>query len=149
MKPSMISKIAFLSFSIFLASYAFAANKGSLHVISPVDVSGKKLPAGDYTVVWEGSGDSVELKIMNGRKLMATAPAKLVTLAKPSSDDSILVNTNDGVRRLWQIRFSGKTLVLEIVGVSGIAPDQKELQPSTTPDQKRSLAVDPDRRPPV
>ncbi len=130
MKPSLISRSAFLGFAIFLASNTFAANKGSLHVLSPVDVSGKKVPAGEYTVEWEGSGDNVELKIMAGKKIIATAPAKLVTMTRPSSEDSALVNTSDGVRRLWQIRFSGKTLVLEIVGVPGVVTDQQDRRPA-------------------
>ncbi len=54
MKTSQTLKIPLAALALLVASSAFAANKGSLHVSSPEDVAGKQLAAGDYSVRWEG-----------------------------------------------------------------------------------------------
>jgi HAMP domain-containing protein len=113
MKIASILKGGLLGLALLLATSAFAANKGSLQVSSPVSVAGKQLAAGDYTVKWEGAGPSVEVSIMQGKNTLAKVPAKVVALDNPSSYDSAVVNTNgDGSR------FSGKKFALEISGES-------------------------------
>ena len=54
---------ALMSFAMLFATTAYAANKGSLHVQSTTMAGKTQLPAGDYTVQWEGTGPDVELKI--------------------------------------------------------------------------------------
>lgn len=122
MKASKIFNLALISLAMLQATSAFAANKGSLQVDSPTNVAGKQLTAGDYTVRWEGAGPSVDVKIMQGNKVLATVPAKLIILDSASSYDAAVVNNNgDGSRSLSQIRFSGKKFALEIGGESSAA----------------------------
>jgi hypothetical protein len=103
--------------TLLLATNAFAANKGSLHVSAPENVAGEQLAAGDYTVRWEESGPSVELKIMQGNKVAATAPAKIIPLKNVSAENSVVVLTlDDGSRSLSEIFLSGKGFALEIGG---------------------------------
>ena len=52
-----------IGFAMLLTANAFAANKGSMQVQSPVIVDETQLPAGDYTVQWEGTGPDLELTI--------------------------------------------------------------------------------------
>jgi hypothetical protein len=100
-----------------LATSAFAANQGSLNVTNPESVAGERLPAGQYKVRWEGTGPSVELSIMRGKKVVATVPAVLVPLHDPSLSDSVVVLVDaQGSRRLTQIFLSGKRVAVEIVG---------------------------------
>ena len=122
MKASRILKGAMVGLAMLLATSAFAvaASKGSLQVSAAVNVAGKQLPAGNYSLQWQGSGPNVELNIMQGKKLIATVPAKIVSLPQAASYDSAVVSTSsDGSRMLSQIRFSGKTLALEVSGGAG------------------------------
>src|SRR5262249_11059575 len=82
------SKSLFLGLALLLATSAFAANKGSLQVQEPINVNGTKLAPGDYKVQWDGTGPSVELSIMQGKKVVAKVPAHVVDLDKPSSLDA-------------------------------------------------------------
>ena len=51
---------------------------------------------------------------MKGKKVVATVPARVVTLDQSASMDTSVVRTNDdGSRSLTQARFSGKKLALE------------------------------------
>jgi len=115
MNASKISKGLLLGLALLLATSVFAANKGSLLVSSPVTVNGTQLPAGDYTVKWDGAGPNVELNILRGKNVVATVPARMVDLEKSSSRDSLITNVaSDGRKTLNEIRFSGKKYALAI-----------------------------------
>jgi hypothetical protein len=116
MKFQNISKSLLLGLALLLATSAFAAsNKGSMQLLDPVNVSGKQLPAGEYSVKWDGSGPNVEVNIMKGNKVVATTPARLIDLsAKPTRDSAVVKNNDDGSRSLAEIHFGGKTYGLAI-----------------------------------
>jgi hypothetical protein len=108
------SKQLVLGAALLLATGAFAANKGAVTVSTPVQVAGKELSAGKYDLQWEGNGPAVEASIMKGKKVVATVPARIVTLEQSPNSDSAVIRTNDdGSRALAQARFSGKKLALE------------------------------------
>jgi hypothetical protein len=120
MKTSRIVQGAWLGLAIMLASSAFAAEKGSLYLMSPVNVAGKQLDAGDYTVRWEGTGSTVDVRIMQGKKSLAVVPATVVPLdSAPSSNAAVVRTDDDGIRNLVQIRFSGRKFALENKGGLG------------------------------
>jgi hypothetical protein len=116
MKFAKFSKGLLLGLALVLATGAFAAsNKGSVQIIDPVTVSGKQLRPGDYSVQWDGSGPNVELSIMQGKKVVATTPARLIDLSKTPNGNSAVVKTNeDGSRSLSEIHFGGKKYALAI-----------------------------------
>jgi len=116
MKLTNISKGLLLGLTILLATSLFASsNKGSLQTLSAVTVSGKTLPAGDYSLNWQGSGSNVQLNILKGKKVIATTPARLVDLSQaPASDVAIIKSNTDGSRSLQEVRFGGKKYALQI-----------------------------------
>jgi hypothetical protein len=72
-----------------------AAPKNSANVTftEAVTINGASVPPGDYSVVWQGTGPSVEATILQGKKVLASAPATLVN-AKSRYDGA--VETSDG-----------------------------------------------------
>jgi hypothetical protein len=116
MKFQNISKSLLLGLALLLATSAFAAaNKGSLQLGSTVTVSGTQLSAGEYSVKWDGNGPTVELNILQGNKVVASTPARLIDLSqKQSVDNAVVKNNADGTRSLAEIRFSGKKYALAI-----------------------------------
>ena len=116
MKFQSVSKSLLLGLALLLATSAFAAaNKGSLALSSAVTVSGTQLSPGDYSVKWDGNGPNVELTILQGNKVVATTPARLVDLSqKQSVDNAVVKNNADGTKSLAKIRFSGKKVALAI-----------------------------------
>lgn len=117
MKLANVSKGLLLSMTLLLTTSLFAANKnqGSLSTLSAVTVNGKALPAGDYSVKWEGTGSNVQLNIFKGKEVVATAPARLVNLDQSASGDAAVVKDNgNGSKSLAEIRFSGKKYALQI-----------------------------------
>jgi hypothetical protein len=59
---------------------AFAKTKDSANVEldQRVEVAGTQLAPGQYKVAWEGTGPNVTVSFAEGKKTIATAPAKLV-----------------------------------------------------------------------
>ena len=114
MKFANISKGLLLGLALLLATGAFAVvNKGSMQITDSVTVSGKQLPAGDYSVKWDGNGPNVELNILKGSKIVLTTSARLIDLSqKPETDAAVVKNNTDGSRSLTEIHFSGKKYAL-------------------------------------
>ena len=117
MKFSHFFKIMTLAAVLALTTGAFAAggvHKGSLQVNDPVQVNGKQLKAGEYTVIWDGEGPAVSLHFMLNGKEVATAPATVVQLDQKASTDAAEVKAAAGDRQLSALRFSGKKFELDL-----------------------------------
>ena len=109
------SKRLFLGLALLLATSAFAANKGSLQIQEPTSVNGTKLAPGDYKIEWDGTGPSVELSIMQGKKLITKVPAHVVDLNRPAQNDAAVVkNSEDGTKTLSEVRLSGKKFAFAV-----------------------------------
>jgi hypothetical protein len=115
MKLSKSFQSVLIGSAFLLATDAFAANKGTLHVSSPEIVAGERLAAGDYTVRWDDSGSTTQLRIMQRAKVLVAAPARILALDSASTSDSVVVDVEaDGSRRVSQIFFAGQKLALQI-----------------------------------
>ena len=115
MKLNNLAKTVVLGLAVLLASSAFASNnKGSLLVGEAFEVNGQQLPAGEYQVRWDGTGSTVEISFMQGKKELAKTSAKVVALDKTSYGDSAVVDHNSGKAAISEIRFSGKKFALVI-----------------------------------
>jgi hypothetical protein len=117
MKFSHSFKVMTLASALLLATGAFAAgaaHKGSFQVSDSIQVNGKQLQAGEYTVSWDGEGPAVNLHFMKGGKEVATAPATVVKLDQKASQDAAEVKGSASDRQLTALRFSGKTYELDL-----------------------------------
>jgi len=115
MKFATVSKTVMMGLTLLLASSAFAATKANLTLNNPTSVNGTRLKAGDYRLEWDGTGPNVEVSFLQGKKVVAKAPAKVVDLPTPSQNDAALINKNDdGTTSLAGARFHGKKYALEV-----------------------------------
>ena len=82
---------------------------------NPTSINGTKLKPGDYKLVWDGTGPDVEVSIMQGKTVLAKAPAKLVDLSSPAANNAAVVKRNDdGTTTLAGARFEGKKFAIEL-----------------------------------
>lgn len=118
MKSSLFSKIIFATLALALTTSAFAASdshKGSFEIGEATQVNGTTLPAGEYTAQWEGAGPAVQVNIMQGKKVVATAPAQVVNLDSKASDTQAeVLNGDNGDRELKALQFAGKKISLHL-----------------------------------
>jgi len=119
MKSSLFSKLMFATLALALTTSAIAASsdshKSNFEISAATQVNGTELPAGDYTAKWEGSGPTVQVSIMQGKKVVATVPAQVVALDRPASNTQAEIKSNsNGDRELTSLQFSGKKFSLEL-----------------------------------
>ena len=97
-----------------LAGNALAATKASMDLLHPASISGTQLPAGNYTLQWDGQGDQVQVQILQGKKTVATVSAHVVKVDHPVRENSVMVTPNgDGSQTVMRINFSKKDFALE------------------------------------
>jgi hypothetical protein len=120
MKLATVSKSLVAGLALFLASSAFAATTGHMELQNPTLVNGTQLKAGDYKLEWDGTGPDVEVSVMQGKKVVAKVPAKVVELkTKAQSNSAIVSNNTDGTSSLAGVHFAGKTTALELPQTGG------------------------------
>jgi hypothetical protein len=120
MKLANVSKGLLLGLGLLLATSILVAsdtNKGSLTTMSDVTLNGKVLPAGEYTLRWEGTGPNVQLNILKGKNVVATTAAQRVDIDKsPDSNAAVVKDNSDGSRSLSEVRLAGKKYVFRLGG---------------------------------
>lgn len=123
MKLSRIFLGAFAG-SLLLASGALAQEeKAKLNLPETVTVAGQQLTPGEYKLTWNGTGPSVELKIVKGKQVV-TVPARVVQEANTTISNSYGARKEaDGSRTLTTIYFSGKKYNLEIAGAQSASTE--------------------------
>jgi hypothetical protein len=88
-----------------------AAPKNSANVTftETVTINGTAVPPGDYHIVWQGTGPSVEATILQGKKVVASAPATLVN-SKYEHDAVETTDGNDNSKVLEAVDWGNRSL---------------------------------------
>jgi hypothetical protein len=118
MKWNRLAKSVVLGLAVLLATSAFASNKGSLNLQEDALVNGQRIPAGNYQLRWEGTGPEVELSFVQGKKVVAKTPAKVVERAQAANYDSAIVDRSGQNPSVTEVRFGGKKYALQIGGAA-------------------------------
>jgi hypothetical protein len=102
-----------LAVAVLLSTAAFAGNKSqSLYLGDATQLNGKQLPAGNYQLKWKGNGPEVQVQFLKGKKVVATAPAKLEQATATPEKDAAVIDMASGSRSLTEARFAGKNYKL-------------------------------------
>jgi hypothetical protein len=94
--------------AVLLPLVALAAdkNEGRISLSAPTQLGSQQIKPGDYKVEWDGSGPSVQVRILRGSKVVATSTASLTEQKTPVPSDQVVLETQDnGTRTLRQIDF--------------------------------------------
>jgi hypothetical protein len=104
--------LAFVTLSLSVGVFAKDENEGRFTVSDSVQIGSNQLTAGEYKASWEGSGPDVQVKILRGKNVVASAPAKLVD--EPSGQNSITRAASS--RLVQEIHFGSlhKSLVFSL-----------------------------------
>lgn len=111
----MKAKSLFVLAMLSLPALTFAADKKStsVQIPQPVTVAGTQIAPGNYKLVWEGNGPDVTVTFLNGKKTVATAPAKLVNSQNNQAGAIETVATSDKTQVLKAVDLSKQTIEFE------------------------------------
>ncbi len=96
-------------------------NEGKFTVSEPVQVGSTQLKPGDYKVQWEGSGDAVQVKILQGKKTVATTSGKVVNHDQAAPYNAVILRGATSQKSINEIDFGNRkdALVLTDAQMSG------------------------------
>lgn len=97
-----------LALVLSLSAVMFAKDnktEGKFTLRDSVQLGSTQLRPGDYKATWEGTGSEVQVKLFQGKNVVATSPAKLVD--KSDSQDSVSVGSANGTKTLEEVDFGG------------------------------------------
>ena len=97
--------LALIVFALSLSAFAKDRNEGKFTLSEAASVGSTQLHPGDYKATWEGSGSDVQVKILQGKNVVAASPAKLAD--NPTHQDAVTVKGESGSRSIDQIDFAG------------------------------------------
>jgi hypothetical protein len=102
-----IALLALVTFTLSLGAFAKDRNEGKFTLSDTAQVGSTQLKPGDYKVTWDGTGSDVQVKILQGKNVVATTSAKLVDKSF-GADAVTLGNGNGGVKTLDEIDFGNR-----------------------------------------
>jgi hypothetical protein len=102
--------LVFVAFSLSSGVFAKDRNEGKFSLTEAAQIGSTQLKAGDYKVTWEGTGSDVQVKILQGKDVVATTSAKLVNRSLPQ--DAVTLGGTSGRKTLEEIDFAGKKQAL-------------------------------------
>lgn len=103
--------LAVVAFTLSLGTFAKDRNEGKFSLTEPAQIGSTQLKAGDYKVTWEGTGADVQVKILQGKNVVATASAKLVD--KSLGTDAVTLGSPSGsLKTVEEIDFSNRKQAL-------------------------------------
>jgi hypothetical protein len=86
---------------------AATKSQESLSLSNPATIGSSQLQPGQYKVVWEGNGPEVQVSFLQGKKTVATVPAKLVEHAATYNS----IETADNNSKILSIAWKKQSLV--------------------------------------
>lgn len=111
--------LAAMAMLLPLSALAKDSNEGKFTISEPVQVGAIQLKPGDYKVQWDGSGDAVQVKILQGKKTVATTSGKVINHDQAAPYNAVILK--DGGKAINEIDFGNRkeSLVLTDSPMSG------------------------------
>jgi hypothetical protein len=101
-----IAIVAVLASGLSLNAFAKDKNETRVTLSDAVQVGTTDLKPGDCTLQWEGNGPDVQVKILKGKNVVATVPAKLGQ-GTSGRANAITTRTVNNVKTLDEVDFAG------------------------------------------
>ena len=96
-----------LFFSLVLGASALAeSHSGTLNLLDKAQLNGKDLAKGEYKVKWESASGDPEVTVLQGKKVLATAQARVEEMKEAARQDAVILS-GDG-QNITAIEFAGK-----------------------------------------
>jgi hypothetical protein len=102
-----IAIVAVLASGLSLSAFAKDKNETKVTFSDAIQVGSTQLKAGDYKLQWDGNGPDVQVKVVKGKDVVATAPAKLTVNKASLGNDAVTTGVSGNSKTLTQVDFAG------------------------------------------
>lgn len=108
----MKSQKKFILAAIFVVVFSIAAvaadkSHATITVYHPAQLGSTLVAPGEYDLNWTGTGNDVKVTLSKGKKVLVTAPAKVVEERNPDAGDGAvsIAQTGSGTAKLTGIQL--------------------------------------------
>jgi len=109
-----MKKAIVLTLVCLLAICAFAADK-TITFSSASTMNGKVVAPGEYKISYDIKGSTADLKLMQGKKVVATATGEVVEQKTASPYDAVVNRKNaDGTNSVVEFQFAKQKQVIRL-----------------------------------
>jgi len=109
-----MKKAIVLALVCMLAVCAFAAEK-NVTFVSPSNMNGKTIAPGDYKVSYDIKGSTADVKLLQGKKVVATATGQVVENTKPAPYNAVVNQKNaDGSNSVVEFQFANQKQTIRL-----------------------------------
>jgi len=106
----VLARVALFVLALTLSISAFAGSKSeTVTLYHDAQLNGKTLPAGEYTVKYEATGSTAQVKFLKGNNEVATASGQVKQLGNPPQFNQVLTQDGGGSLSISEIDFSHST----------------------------------------
>jgi hypothetical protein len=102
-----VAVAAVLASGLTLNAFAKDKNETKVTFTDTVQVGSTAVKPGDYKLQWDGTGPDVQVKVVKGKDVVATAPAKLVENKSSQGVNSVTTTNGATAKQVSQVDFSG------------------------------------------
>jgi hypothetical protein len=108
LKSNLFAKFALATLFLTFAIGAFAAQK-SITLYSDSTLNGQKVAAGDYKLDYQISGSTAEVKLLQSKKVVASATGQVVDAETPAAQTAVVRSTSpDGSSSIVEIQLANQ-----------------------------------------
>jgi hypothetical protein len=101
-----LARFTVFIFALTMSICAFAGSKSeTVKLYQPTQINGKTLPAGEYTVKYNPTGSTAEVKFLRNGKEVATANGQVKQLTNPPEGNQVITNDGNGSSSISEIDF--------------------------------------------
>lgn len=106
-----LARVALFVFAVTLSISAFAGSSKTqtLTLLHDAQLNGTTLPAGEYTLKYDTSGPTCQVRILKGNKEIVSAEGQVKQLATKPTRDQVVVTNGSAVPTLSEVDFSNST----------------------------------------
>jgi len=102
-----LARFAFLVLALTLSISAFAGSKAqTITLFQDVQLNGKTLPAGEYTVKCNNTGSTSQVTFLRNGKEVATATGQMKQLSNAPDSNQVVTNDGNGRASISEIDFA-------------------------------------------
>ncbi|MFZ0314437.1 MAG: hypothetical protein WAL85_17155 [Candidatus Korobacteraceae bacterium] len=102
-----LASVTLFIFALTLSIGAFAASKSQEVTLNhDVQLNGKTLPAGDYTVKCDTTGSTAQVKFVKNGKELASATGQVKQLSTAPDHNQVVTQDGNGASTISEIDFS-------------------------------------------
>ncbi len=118
----MSRRVSWMSALVFVASAGLAvaaapqskttSESKKIDFPDTVTLAGKTVPSGEHTVLWQGDRGNLDVKILDGKKLLAEGRGQIQDAKTKHENDAVVTNVGSGTPVLTEIDLGGRTTTL-------------------------------------